>query len=480
MKRILCCLTALALLCLFTNRLPARAAAPARVMGIDVSRFQETIDWEKAAADGVRFAIIRCCKMIHETGYTEYDSKFEENYDGARAAGIAVGCYMNTDAASYEEFGSDVAFLLSHIRGRAFEFPVFLDLESPTRQGLLSPDSFMPMVLSALSLIRGAGYLCGVYSANHFFTGCLDREMLSQNGYVIWEANYFGTAGLPAPDNHDLSAGAEIWQYSGNGTCAGIRPAVDRDICYTERFFVPRFTLRDALLPQGELRPGEGFSLSGALESNVTLAEVTAEIYARGGASPLESLAAAASGLRFEFSALGALSDTIARLPAGDYVLKISGKTASRGDFSVPDSAFSILPPPTTTAVRTTTVPPTTTAQTTTAETTTAQQTTVSQTATATPSQTASAASAVTRETTTVSKSPRPERPDTEGQSGPRLVLEMSLSRLNANRVAETLDALVRAGESLSLDRTPLYRIFSRAKTAVSQFRLTAWLLTSF
>ena len=149
-------------------------AASFMVQGIDVSKFQESIDWNMVAKSGERFAIIRCCKVVHETGQKEYDYNFDINYAGAKDAGLAVGCYMYTDAATEEEFRADTEFLLGHLDGKSFDLPVFFDLESKTRQEHLPSASFMPPLLSALAQIEAEGHTAGVYANTAFFSECLD------------------------------------------------------------------------------------------------------------------------------------------------------------------------------------------------------------------------------------------------------------------------------------------------------------------
>lgn len=55
-------------------------------VGIDVSKWQGDIDWEKVAAAGVSFAIIRCCH-----GVDNDDAYFIANVEGAVEAGIDIG-----------------------------------------------------------------------------------------------------------------------------------------------------------------------------------------------------------------------------------------------------------------------------------------------------------------------------------------------------------------------------------------------------
>ena len=67
---------------------PATARAAPTLPGIDVSQWQQTIDWSKVAGAGMRFAIARATKGQHYI-----DPTFQTNVDGARAEGIVVGAY---------------------------------------------------------------------------------------------------------------------------------------------------------------------------------------------------------------------------------------------------------------------------------------------------------------------------------------------------------------------------------------------------
>ena len=65
------------------------------IRGIDVSKYQGVIDWNKVAADGVQFAFIRVGWAGYEGGIDEgFDPCFDRNMKGAIAAGIPVGAYV--------------------------------------------------------------------------------------------------------------------------------------------------------------------------------------------------------------------------------------------------------------------------------------------------------------------------------------------------------------------------------------------------
>ena len=321
---------------------PAKAAA--EIFGIDISKYQEEIDWEELAKSDVKFVIIRCCKVIRAYDDWEVDATFETNYAAAKKAGIAVGCYMFTDAASTEEFEEDVSYMLSFLKDKSFEFPVFLDMESASRQEHLSPDVFMPALLTGLEMIEDAGHTAGVYSSSAFFNECIDRKQLQEAGYPIWEANYFNSVnGLSSPAGHDLSGEATIWQYSGCGNAPGIRTTVDCNICYTYRFFNHSAAIVNSVLPSGTLKSGSNFTIAGTISSDSVLRMITGAIYDlnRPG-EPVQTVTVYPHARDYKLTGFFTKKLIFSTLPDGEYELRITAVDASDTAFDVTDSQFSI------------------------------------------------------------------------------------------------------------------------------------------
>ena len=92
--------------------------------GIDVSEWQDTIDWRKVAKDGVQFAVIHA-------GYgrelSQKDKYFERNYAGARAAGIKVGAFWYSYADSVARAEQEARTCLKVLDGKHLDLPVFFD-----------------------------------------------------------------------------------------------------------------------------------------------------------------------------------------------------------------------------------------------------------------------------------------------------------------------------------------------------------------
>lgn len=71
--------------------------------GIDVSKYQGTIDWKKVKADGIDFVFVRAGYRGYETGKIVIDTKFVENVKGAHDAGLEVGVYFFSQAINAAE-----------------------------------------------------------------------------------------------------------------------------------------------------------------------------------------------------------------------------------------------------------------------------------------------------------------------------------------------------------------------------------------
>ena len=72
-------------------------------IGIDVSAHQQDIDWQRVAASGVQFAILRAGYRGYTEGSIQEDTYFEQNLAGAIDAGLDVGVYFFSQAMDEQE-----------------------------------------------------------------------------------------------------------------------------------------------------------------------------------------------------------------------------------------------------------------------------------------------------------------------------------------------------------------------------------------
>jgi len=188
--------------------------------GIDVSFWQNEIDWKKVAADGIDYAIIRA-------GYgryaSQFDIRFEENAERAHEAGIDVGIYWYSYADTPEAAVQEAEACYEVIKDLKFEYPVYFDIEDPSISNK-SPQELTAITDAFCKTLEDKGYYVGITSYSNFLTYKLLPEIYDR--YDVWVAHY----GVMKPI---FSSNYGMWQYSSTGKVEGIGTSVDMDYCYT-------------------------------------------------------------------------------------------------------------------------------------------------------------------------------------------------------------------------------------------------------
>ena len=186
--------------------------------GIDVSEWQGDIDWSAVTAD---FVIIRA-------GYgrleKQKDEKFEQNYAGAKAAGIPVGAYWYSYAMSEDEARLEAETCLKVIAGKRFEYPIYLDIEEQ-RTLSLGKAAVTAIIKAFLDKVESAGYWVGLYMSASPLSAYVSESV--RNRYAVWVAHY----GVSKPS---YSGSYGMWQLSSTGSVPGISGNADLDECYVD------------------------------------------------------------------------------------------------------------------------------------------------------------------------------------------------------------------------------------------------------
>ena len=194
--------------------------------GIDVSRYQDKIDWEKVAEDEVDYAFIR----LGIRGYTEgeilEDETFETNISGALKNDIDVGVYFFTQAMSEEEAEEEAEFVIESIAPYKVTYPVVIDVEAVTstnaRGNDLTSAERTKYCITFCEKIKEAGYTPMIYGNLKTFMLLLNIEELEE--YDKWFAYY--------DDMYYFPYDFKIWQYTNKGKVSGIKGDVDLNISF--------------------------------------------------------------------------------------------------------------------------------------------------------------------------------------------------------------------------------------------------------
>ncbi len=201
-------------------------------LGIDVSEYQGTIDWKKVKASGVDFAIIRAGWRGYGSGSYNKDSCFEQNYNGAKAAGISVGVYFFSQAISAEEAAAEAQYTLDILGGRSVSEPIAIDIEgisdptARTNTAHLTNQQRTDIAIAFYQKIKSSGHTSMIYSGKSYFYNSMNVSQLAP--YTIWVAQYFDDPTIGTTFAYPY----KYWQYCSDGSIDGISGYVDMDISF--------------------------------------------------------------------------------------------------------------------------------------------------------------------------------------------------------------------------------------------------------
>lgn len=185
--------------------------------GIDVSEWQGDIDWKKVVTDYV---------ILH-AGYgrelSQKDKKFEQNYSGAKGAGIPCGAYWYSYATSEDEARKEAAVCLEVLKGKQFEYPIYYDVEEQ-RIFNLGKEKVSAIINAFLTELEKAGYYAGLYMSTYYLT-TFTTDFIKHR-FTVWVAHY----DVQKPT---YTGDYGMWQ-KGKGSVAGISGDTDLDECYVD------------------------------------------------------------------------------------------------------------------------------------------------------------------------------------------------------------------------------------------------------
>ena len=193
-------------------------------LGIDVSKWNGNIDWNKVKNNGVNFVIIRCGYRGSSAGALIEDPKFRANIKGAQAAGLRVGVYFFSQAVNEVEAVEEASMCINLCKGYSLSFPIYIDVEGSNGRGdTISASQRTANIKAFCGTIQSAGYRAGVYSNKTWFTKNINTASLTN--YKIWLAQYAANVTYTAT-RYDM------WQYTSKGSVSGISGNVDMNILY--------------------------------------------------------------------------------------------------------------------------------------------------------------------------------------------------------------------------------------------------------
>ena len=183
--------------------------------GIDVSRWQEEINWSQVAKDDISFV------MLGTRSKGAVDPYFHKNIQNAAANGIKVGVYIYSLATTTDMAVQEADFVLNLINDYPISYPVAFDMEDST-QGNLSKSELAAIANAFCKRISQAGYYPIIYANENWLKNKLD---MSQMNYPVWVARYSARPTYQDP---------VMWQATSSGSVNGIKTRVDIDFQFKD------------------------------------------------------------------------------------------------------------------------------------------------------------------------------------------------------------------------------------------------------
>lgn len=197
--------------------------------GIDVSKYQSNIDWNKIKQSGVSFAIIRIgYRGYGASGALVKDPMFEEHFTNARNAGLKVGVYFFTQAVNEAEAQEEALGCNWALNGRQLDYPIFYDTEASSssngtgRADGLGVTDRTKCAIAFCEEVRAMGYQPGVYASTTWYRKRIDYATLKSR-YTIWNAHY-GVSSSPLA--------CDMWQGTEKARIDGYGGELDANISY--------------------------------------------------------------------------------------------------------------------------------------------------------------------------------------------------------------------------------------------------------
>lgn len=196
------------------------------VLGIDVSRYQGQIDWQQVKAAGVEFVMIRAgFRGYGQAGVMGEDAMAQVNYQGAKEAGLKVGCYFFSQAITVEEAVEEAEYVMDIIAQWELDMPLVYDWEclaADYRTMGVDARLLTDCTKAFCDTVKLAGYEPMVYfNPNQSYKEMYLEELTD---YGFWLAMY--------SDEMDYPYKVDMWQYTNEGTVPGITGKVDINLFF--------------------------------------------------------------------------------------------------------------------------------------------------------------------------------------------------------------------------------------------------------
>lgn len=189
-------------------------------IGIDISKWQGNVDFQKLKEANVEFVMIR---LGYQTGFGKelvLDKYYEQNIKLANKYGIKAGVYFYSYAKNTNDAKKQAEFIKKHIKNYKIDMPIAFDFEDWKNIELakLSIYDINKNAKTFLDEIKKDGYQVLNYGSKYYLENIWDID------YPTWLAHYTGKT--------NYSKDYKMWQLTENGLISGVQGFVDVNVLY--------------------------------------------------------------------------------------------------------------------------------------------------------------------------------------------------------------------------------------------------------
>lgn len=201
------------------------------VKGIDVSKHNGNVDWEKIKADGIEFAIIRIGWGNDST--EQDDPTANRNMDECERLGIPYGVYIYSYALNENDAVSEANHTLRMIKNRNVQVGIWFDMEDADGYkaknniplNVANSELYTKICATFTTEIQSAGYKnVGIYASKSVLEDIIGKEYLKHGDVKVWVAQW--------SEKCTYSGKYDMWQYTSDGAVAGSSARTDMNYYY--------------------------------------------------------------------------------------------------------------------------------------------------------------------------------------------------------------------------------------------------------
>ena len=205
-------------------------------LGIDVAKYQGTIDWQQVANSGIDFAMVRVGYRTLVSGEIVADANAKYNMQEAQKYGIKVGAYFFSTAVSEVEAIEEANWVADYISKYQITYPVAYNCEgfenASSRQYFMTKTQRTDVALAFLNRITERDYIGMFYaSMSEMESDAKWETSRIETSYKIWVAQY-PSVPYPQTSVSNYAGTHAMWQYTNQGTVPGIDKPVDVNVAY--------------------------------------------------------------------------------------------------------------------------------------------------------------------------------------------------------------------------------------------------------